>query len=347
MQEVKLPNQVFVVRGLTLFAVGLILYLAFQVMRPFLGILATGTIVAVFLNPLYQWLRKKIGNSAYPGFLTVTFFFLFILVPLILLLTNLIGEVVSVTQQLQEDPEWLRTFQLTVRYYAISLQIPLDYGAVDFGGQISQLLSFLARNVGDIALRSISFVFNLFFTLLTIYFLLVNQSKIRTYVYQLGFLPRAHLDRLVSRAAEIINGTVRGYLIVLVLQMVVGIVGFLIFRISAVFLLGSLYGFSSLLPVVGGFLIWVPVVLWQIVQGNVLVAALMTVWFFGLSFLVENILTPRIIGRSTKLHQLIVMFSVFGGIRYFGLLGMVMGPVVIALMFIALEIVRDLSQGGD
>jgi predicted PurR-regulated permease PerM len=161
----------------------------------------------------------------------------------------------------------------------------------------------------------------------------------------LNIFPRRYLelvDRL--RATEIINGTVRGYLIVIILQLIVGIGGFLLFNIPAAFLLGSFYGFSSLLTRCRRFSGLGACCLVAIGARQHFIGSFLASWFIGLSFLIENVLAPKIIGQSTKLHQLIVMFSVFGGIQYFGLIGMVLGPVVIALAFIAFEIIKELSH---
>ena len=333
-----------VIKSFTLLLAGVILYLAFHIMKPFIGILASAAVFAVFLNPLFLWFARKTGKDTLSGLLTLLFFILFIAVPIIVLMTNLIGETVSVTRQIQGDPEWLNALQTTLRYHLDNLRIPIELSSLNINSEISQFLSFLALRLGNFALGSVNIIFDLFFTLLTLYFLLVNQSKIRTYIYGLNIFPRRYVELLTSRAAEIINGTVRGYLIVIILQLIVGTGGFLLLNIPAAFLLGSFYGLSSLLPVLGGFLVWVPVALWQLTQGNISAAILLAIWFIGLSFLIENILAPKIIGQSTKLHQLIVVFSVFGGIQYFGLIGMVLGPVVIALAFIAFEIIKELGK---
>ena len=338
------PSETIIIKSFTFLLVGVILYLAFHIMRPFIGILAGAAVFAVFLNPLFLWITGKTGKNTLSGFLTLLFFILFIAVPLIILITNLIGETVSVTRQIQNDPEWLNAFQADLKYHLDNLRIPFELSNLNINGQISQFLSFLASRLGGFALGSVNILLDLFFTLLTLYFLLVNQSKIKTYIYGLNIFHRRYLVLLTDRATEIINGTVRGYLIVIILQLIVGVVGFLLFNIPAAFLLGSSYGLSSLLPVVGGLLVWVPVSVWQLTQGNISTAVLIASWFIGLSFLIENILAPKIIGQSTKLHQLIVMFSVFGGIQYFGLIGLVLGPVVIALAFIAFEIIKELSH---
>jgi predicted PurR-regulated permease PerM len=339
----SLATSTWMLRGITLLVVGVILYLAVQVLWPFWGIMATAMIFAVFLNPVYRRILVKTGRQSISGLLTVLFLLLSIVVPVSILVSNLVSEIVSAARQLQDSPEWLTAIQSAAENQLAQWGIPAGLSTTQIGNELSQYLSFFARNIGDIALRSGSMLLNLFFMLLLLYFLLVNQEKIKKYITDLSLFPRHYFDLLSTRTIEIINGTVRGYLLVVLLQSLVGISGFLVFGIPSAFMLGSFYGLSSLLPVVGGFLLWVPVAIYLMVTGNTMTAILLIIWFFGLSFVVENLIAPRIIGESTKLHQLLVMFSVFGGIQQFGLLGMVLGPVIMALAIIALEIMSELA----
>ena len=338
----KIHIKQFIFAGITLGVIGTILYLTFQVFKPFFGIIVTAGIFTIFLNPLFSVLESLTKKRRLSALLTIFSLLLFIVIPLGFLVGSLFAEVGSVSRSLQANPEWINSIQSTIDYQIKSLQIPISLSDFNLNEQVYQLLSFLARNLGTVALQSGGVILNLFLALITVYFLLINQKQIFVYISHLDLFPRQYVKLIKSRIIEIVNGTVRGYLLVVTLQLIVGVSGFLLFQISAAVLLGSLYGLSSLLPVVGGFLLWVPVVIWQLAMGNITAAILLAIWFLSLSFLVENIIAPKIIGQSTKLHQLFVMFSVFGGIQYFGLLGMVLGPIVIALAFVALTILKEI-----
>jgi predicted PurR-regulated permease PerM len=331
----------FIFAGITLGVIGTILYLAFQVIKPFLGILVTAGIFTIFMNPLFGKFKSQTKKLRVSALLTVFSLLLFIVIPLGLLISSLFAEVGSVSRSLQANPERINSFQGVIDNQIRLWQIPVSLNEFNVNEQVYQSLSFLARNLGVVALQSGGLILNLFFALITVYFLLINQKQIFAYITHLNLFPKQYLKRIKSRIIEIVNGTVRGYLLVVALQLVVGIIGFVLFQVPAAILLGSLYGISSLLPVIGGFLLWVPVVVWQVAVGNTASAIILSIWFLLLSFIVENIVAPKIIGESTKLHQLFVMFSVFGGIQYFGLLGMVLGPVVIALTFVALTILKE------
>jgi predicted PurR-regulated permease PerM len=336
-----------VLAGITLGVIGTILYLTYQVVKPFLGIIVTAGIFTIFLNPLFNKFESVTKKHRLSALLTILSLLLFIVIPLGFLVSSLFAEVGSVSRSLQANPEWINSLQATIDNQIKSLPIPVALSEFNVSDQAYQLLSYLARNLGTVALQSGGIVLSVFFALITVFFLLTNQKQIFNYISHLNLFPRPYLKLITSRIIEIVNGTVRGYLLVIALQLMVGVSGFWLFQIPAAILLGSLYGVSSLLPVVGGFLLWVPVVIWQVAIGNIATAVLLVIWFLSLSFMVENIIAPKIIGESTKLHQLLVMFSVFGGIQYFGLLGMVLGPVVIALAFVALTILKEVVAASN
>ena len=168
-----ITGETIFIRSFTFLLFAVILHLAFKIVKPFTGILASAAVFAVFLNPLYQQLAQKTGKNSLAGLLTLLFFILFIAVPLIVLMTNLIGEIVSVTRQVQNDPEWLNTFHSDLKYYLENFRIPFELSSLNLNSQISQFLSFLASRLGNFALGSLNILLDLFFALLTLYFLLV------------------------------------------------------------------------------------------------------------------------------------------------------------------------------
>jgi predicted PurR-regulated permease PerM len=137
-----------VLRGITLLVVGVILYLAVQVLWPFWGIMATAVIFAVFLNPVYRRILVKTGRQTVSGLLTVLFLLLSIVVPVAILVSNLVSEIVSAARQLQDSPEWLATIQSTTESQLVQWGIPVDLSTMQIGDELSQYLSFFARNIG-------------------------------------------------------------------------------------------------------------------------------------------------------------------------------------------------------
>jgi len=120
------------------------------------------------------------------------------IIPLGLLISSLLAEVMVVTRSIRTNPEWINSFQSVIEGQLRSLQAPVQLDDLNLDEQIYQLLSFLAGNLGTVAVRSFEMILNLFFALLTIYFLLINQNKITTYIQDLNLFPKRYFQLIIA-----------------------------------------------------------------------------------------------------------------------------------------------------
>lgn len=126
--------------------------------------------------------------------------------------------------------------------------------------------------------------------------------------------------------------------------MAIGMTGFLVFNVPAPILLGVVYRLLSLVPSIGVLLVWVPIAIVLFVNHGLFLTLLFISWFVLTNLAVDNLITPKIIGHHTKLHQLLIMFSVIGGIQQFGFIGIVLGPVIVALAFVVVAMYNELVE---
>jgi predicted PurR-regulated permease PerM len=102
--------------------------------------------------------------------------------------------------------------------------------------------------------------------------------------------------------------------------------------------------FLSMIPMAGAFLVWAPAAVFLAISGQWQKALFLTAWGILVVGSIDNFLSPRLVGKRTRLHELLVFFSVLGGIQVFGVLGIVLGPVVIALTLALLDVVRQVNR---
>ncbi len=206
-------------------------------------------------------------------------------------------------------------------------------------------LRFLLTNLTAILSQTVGLILNSIFTLLVTFYFLTRKENILQYLYRINPLNQTDLDKLGSRAAEVMTATIRGNLIIITIQAVLGGLGFAIFGLSSPVLLGSLYGLASLIPMVGIILIWLPAVAYLLISGNLIGGIGLAIWCIGSNLFMDNFLGPKIVAGETRLHPLFILFGVLGGVHLFGLFGIIIGPTIVALSFIALEMYRSLSKG--
>jgi predicted PurR-regulated permease PerM len=200
----------------------------------------------------------------------------------------------------------------------------------------------LSAGIGNVAVMIIDFILMLF----ALFFLLKDGpgflSRIRDY------LPFSEEDknRLIAKVKDMIISTVYGGIVIAILQGILGGVAFYFLGIKSPVLWGSAMMIMSFLPLIGTFSIWGPASGYLFIQGDYIKGIILLLYGFLVISMVDNVLRPIIISGRTKMPTLAVFFSVLGGIRLFGLIGFIMGPLVLALFISVFEMFRHI-EGGD
>lgn len=322
----------------------LILYLSYLVLKPFLFVVVIAFIFSIFLNPVYEWFLARMKKKAVAAALSLLLLLLFVLLPVLFILGNIVQEARGLLDILRGTPTLLNDIQNVVTKQLQSYGFTIDTAQFRLQKEAVDFLKTLMQNIGSSLLYAGSIFLNTFFVLITTFFLLIQKKRIHTYLINLQAIPQHYFIQLQMRIVELINGIVRGNLLVVALQIVIGIIGFAVFGLPAPILLGLLYGLLSLLPAIGVLLVWVPVAIILFINHGLLITILFISWFVLTNLAVDNFIAPKIIGSQTKLHQLLIMFSVVGGMQQFGFIGVVLGPVIVALAFVAIGMYKELVE---
>jgi predicted PurR-regulated permease PerM len=110
---------------------------------------------------------------------------------------------------------------------------------------------------------------------------------------------------------------------------------------------GVVMTFLSMIPMLGAFLVWVPAAIYLAATGQYVKALLLVLWGTLVIGMIDNFLRPKLVGGRTKLHELLIFFAVLGGLQVFGVLGIVMGPVVLAITMTLIEIFRAVDKSSS
>ena len=195
---------------------------------------------------------------------------------------------------------------------------------------------FLYKQASAVASNAFTFLVNFFFMLLVIYFLLLDGHKLLDFITELSPLPQAQDEQLfkkfedIAYAILIVNGL--GGLI----QGFCGGIMFALFGLPSPFLWGVVMGLLAFLPIFGIGAVFIPAALTLIVKGKTGAGIFLIVFYIVLSIAVEYFLKPRLVGQRAKMHTLLVFLSIMGGLKLFGILGIIYGPLV-ATAFLTLH----------
>jgi predicted PurR-regulated permease PerM len=204
------------------------------------------------------------------------------------------------------------------------------------GAQLSS--GFLVLQAKGVAQNVLLVTANFIIALFTLFFLLRDGAGFFRRVQRLLPMDRDHQERLFKNITDTVLAVVHGSLVVAMIQGLLAGIAYWLVGVPFAVLWGVLTAFTSLLPVGGSTLVSVPVAIYLFVQGQTLRGVLLLLWCLGFVGTVDNILKPLLIGNRLGLPVLFLFFGIVGGLALFGALGIILGPVIFALLRALLDL---------
>jgi predicted PurR-regulated permease PerM len=191
--------------------------------------------------------------------------------------------------------------------------------------------SFLFRSISATTRGTVSFLFHFALLLYTMFFFLTDGDKLLRKIMFYIPLPEQDERRMANKFVSVTRATLKGTLLIGVLQGTMAGAGFAAAGIDGALFWGTVMTLLSIIPGIGTALVWVPAVVVLLVTGEVGWGIGLAVWCALVVGSVDNVLRPRLVGRDTQMHELMILFGTLGGILMFGVLGFIVGPIVAAL----------------
>ncbi|MBC7918181.1 MAG: AI-2E family transporter [Rhodoferax sp.] len=314
------------------------------ILLPFYGAILWGFVIALLATPLQHWLLPRMRFHRNRAALLTMLAVLFVVVlPFVLITISIAAEATNMFQLLQSGElnpaRYLRGVFDAMPSWVGSV---FDYfGLTNFDklqARVSALLSqgtqFIATQALSIGQFTFDFVANLFITLYLAFFLIRDGDSVLRLVRQGVPMSDAHKRELWLKFTTVIRATVKGNLLVAALQGALGGLAFWVLGIGAPVLWAVLMAFLSLLPAVGAGLVWVPVALYLLLQGELWQCLALVAWGVLVIGLVDNLLRPMLVGKDTRMPDYVVLITTLGGMAVMGINGFVVGPTI-AAMFMA------------
>lgn len=323
-------------------AVLLIAWLAYQVVKPFLGEIGWALVLAICLAPAQSRLAARFGAARSAALLTALVLFLLVL-PAMLAVLMVVREgpelVGYVEGQLRDRGGPMGLFH--VAWSWLQARLPVLPTEDEIIQQVSRSIGSLASNVashaGTVVKGAVSFVFSLVITLGVLFFLLKDAPEMARAARRVLPFGREQNDRLLTLTRDIVSASVTSMLVIALIQGVLGSITLLLLGVPGAALWGGLMGVLSMLPAVGAALVWAPAAIWLAVSGSLakgIVLALVGVLVLGN---VDNVVRPLLLSGSSRMGTLVLVISLLGGVSAFGFIGIVLGPVVAAVLAALVE----------
>ena len=333
--------------SLTFFSI----YLLYQILSPFLSSIIWAILLAMIFYPLFRKLQRLLKKKEFLSALLMTLLVLLIIVlPFTLLMASLANEVVNGYHRVEE---MINTGQVQA-YLERAKEISILKWVLERLGQhidLSQTdpLPLLLKNLQKIStfifnqtatlLKGFStFIVGFFFTLLSLYYFFKDGGRFFNGLKEIVPLPSKERDLLIQRFKDMIYATIYGGILIAIVQGILGGLAFWALGLPSPIMWGTAMALLSFIPIGGTALIWAPAGILLLIGGAVLKGLLLLGLGVFVISMVDNFLRPFFISARTHIHPLLLFFAVLGGIQTFGLIGVVVGPLVATLFLTLLEI---------
>jgi predicted PurR-regulated permease PerM len=332
-----------------------LLYGAFLILSPFLKALTWAAILAVLFYPAYDWLLRVFKGKATLAALTIIVLIaLVIVLPGIQIVGFLAEEVVQLVKAVgaltdsggvetwKRHPwiQWLLGWwsmlgvELAKFKFEIDLKKVVIQGAQVSSGVVLSQLTGAAQNI-------FIFVANVLLVLLTLFFFLRDGAAFCYRLRRLLPMDPEHQERLFTNIVNAVTAVVHGCLVVAMIQGFLAGLAYWVLGVPYAIVWAVATAFFALLPVGGSTIVTIPVTIYLFLQGDIIRGVLMAIWALGVVGGVDNVLKPLFIGTRLKLPMLFLFFGILGGLSVFGALGLILGPVLFALLTALLDLYRE------
>jgi predicted PurR-regulated permease PerM len=329
-----------------------LLWLAVSILSPFLPDFIWALIISMTFYPIYARVYRWLGQRAnLSSFLLTGLVLIILILPGFFVLMNLTQEAKGLYETFTSTPMDHKTQWLIEKYRALQLQDILERWGVQpehaesvLRDSITQGLKNLSRLMVDKVseyLKNLAvFILHIFFLVVAIFFFFRDGARYARFLIQLLPLESHHQELVVSAFSKTVSAVMRGMFVTALVQGILAGVGFAVAGLPVPILLGLLTFVTSFIPFLGAASVWVSASVWLLADSQIL-------WGIGLALYgaviisgSDNVIKPLLIGEGTKLPVFLLFFTILGGLKLYGFLGIFLGPIILSLGMAFLSIYR-------
>jgi predicted PurR-regulated permease PerM len=332
-----------------LIVLAIALYVCWLMLQPFFNVLLWAAVLAVVFYPMHRRILARTGRPTLSAVLSTLLVVVFILLPVTFITVAVVRELSGLATNL---PDSFANFSIG--------SLPVVGRILDWAGQYIHVDreaaqrfvveraqtwgATLASSTLMVVGGAVGAIVQMVLVVFTLFYLFRDGERIRQAGYELLPIERVQAHDIAMRTREVIGATVYGVLVIAAIQGTLGTVIFSILGLPSPLLWGVVMFFLSMIPMAGAFLVWVPAAAFLALTGSYIKAAILVVWGLLVIGSIDNFLSPRLVGQRARLHELLIFFSVLGGLDVFGVLGLILGPVVVAITLALIEMVRQTGK---
>ncbi len=313
-------------------------YLIYRVINPFIFPILWSVIFSILFYPLHKYFLKITRQrEVLSASLTLIFIIFIVIIPGISIVTLIISEAIDFAQEIIQDKHisiidivnhpWI---QKTLKRIEDALGVQTVDLKVFFAAKLKEISTIIITRAEHILFELPSKFFDLFIIFFTTFFMIKDGRAFGDLLRNLLPFSENEINYYFSNLKKVILVTFLGVLLTAFVQGLVAFISFYFIGIKSSLLLGLAVALASLVPMVGSALVWVPLAIYLLTQGLILKGVLVIIVGVFFISLVDNFVRPIFLHQYLSLHLVLTFFSLFGGIKAFGLIGIFLGPIIIS-----------------
>lgn len=335
-----------------LVATAIALYLCWLMLQPFVNVVAWAAVLVIVFYPVHRRLVAWSHRPATSALLSSLLVICTIVVPLTLITFAVVNELSNAVHSVHANLSTLLDPQNSILGRAIGwFGQYINIEELRSGEFMKERLKTMGGTIAGSALGFfgglVGAVVQIFFVIFTMYYLFRDGDRFVRALPDTLPLRREQSERIFERTRDVISASLYGVLVIAVIQGALGGLAFWTLGLPSAIVWAVVMTFLSMIPMAGSFVVWVPAAIYLALTGHWGKALILAAWGALVIGTVDNFLRPKLVGERTKLHELFIFFAVLGGLQVFGVVGIVLGPVVLAITLALLDVFRQTQQSPE
>jgi len=338
MKNQKFQNSFFFI------ILGSVVVLTAFLLKPYIGIIIASGALAIVFKPIYNKILKATKQKKIiASLISVLLVILVVLAPLFLIGFQVYREASGLYTGLSSDNfsqfnNLISKVEKTVQ--SLSPGFSLNLNAQEI---LSPVLNFTVKHLGGLFSGAAKLLLSLSLGLITLFYFFKEGGEIKRYIAKLSPLSSKNNEDVFIALKKTVNASIKGGLLIAILQGFSIGIGFMIFGVPNAALWGAVCVIASFIPGIGIALLIVPAAIYLIAGSKFLMALGFLIWAFSTNAILDYLVGPKL-KKGAGLHPLLILFSVLGGISLFGAMGILIGPMIVSLLTVLLKILPEIAQ---
>jgi predicted PurR-regulated permease PerM len=305
---------------------------------PFVSVIVVAIVITGVFNPIYKFLNRKLIPSI-SSLLTCILIFFVLFIPVTFFVGILTNEAYDLYLTTRETVQQVQIRSLIEDSQILEKinEILANFNVEITGAQLSSAISEIGKVVGlflyeqarSITANVLIFIVNFFFMLLIVFYLLIDSHRLVSFVVSLSPLPDDQDEKLIQKFKDMAGAILIGNGLGGLIQGILGGIVFAVFGLKSPFLWGLVMAIMAFLPILGIGVVFIPATIFLFLKGRFAAGIFFLIFYVALSGSIEYFFKPKLVGKRVQMHTLLVFLSIIGGLKLFGILGIIYGPLIV------------------